>query len=151
MATRKFLISDLENISFELVHTNPGRPIGLEIWLDQQCLFESSKLTKNLEFAHEFSCDHRPHQLKLVVKNKIPLHTVLDHRGQIIQDTALIVQNFRMNDVLMIDSFCTKSQYTCKELGKRSLIESFGYLGFNGQVIFDFESPLDQWALEHYV
>jgi hypothetical protein len=24
-------------------------------------------------------------------------------------------------------------------------------LGFNGQVIFDFASPVDDWAIKHYI
>jgi hypothetical protein len=146
----KLLTSDLENIFFEIVHTNPGKPIGLEIWFDQHCLIDQPKLNQDLKFYHEFHNKPQAHHLEIVVKNKMPWHTVIDSDHQIVSDTALKIQNFRMNDILMIDSFFARAKYQSKELGTISLIERVGYLGFNGRVTFEFDSPVDDWAVNNY-
>jgi hypothetical protein len=141
------LKNELEQIYFEILHTSPGKPIGLEIWFDQKCMLDQPKLKQSIEFLHEFSNTSGPHQLCLVIKNKTPWHTVLDSHNQIQQDVALKIQNFRLNDILVIDSFFAKARYVSKEQGTVSLMQCFGYLGFNGTVTFDFESPADQWCV----
>lgn len=139
--------NDLEQIYFEILHTSPGKPIGLEIWFDQQCLLDQDKLKQSIEFSHEFPKISGLHQLALVIKNKTPWHTRVDNNNQILQDVALKIQNFRLNDILVIDSFFAKSWYVSKEQGTVSLMQCFGYLGFNGTVSFEFESPADQWCI----
>jgi hypothetical protein len=151
VVTRKLLNSGLEHIYFEVIHTNPGKPIGFEIWVDQQCLLDYNKLCTNLEFYHQFTKQQQSHQLKLVIKNKTPWHTVLNSDNQIVADTGLQIQNFKLNDILMIDSFFVHAKYHTKNKNITQLIDCFGYLGFNGEVIFDFESPVDEWSVRNYL
>ncbi len=150
MVAGKLLNSDKELIYFELVHTDPGKPIGLEIWFDQQCLLGHNRLRENLTFRHEFPNKLDQHQLKIVIKNKTPAHTVLDSHGNTVSDTALKIENFRLNDILIIDSFFNLGKYHVNDR-VTPLIDCYGYLGFNGTVIFDFESPADHWAVKNYI
>jgi hypothetical protein len=149
MVTGKHVIID--DVFFELIHTNPGSPIGIEIWFDQQCLLDQNYVDNHLEFHHKFQNNSQPHRLRIVVKNKTRLQTVLSSDNHIVTDTAVKIQNFRLNDILMIDVFYTLANYQREKLDTIPLMECFGYLGFNGQVIFDFDSPVDDWAIKHYI
>jgi hypothetical protein len=140
-----------ENIFFEIIHTNPKNSLGLEIWVDQQQLVDYPNFNTNLEFYHKFKDNCHLHQLKIILKNKTPLHTIVDSNNQIISDTAIQIQNFKLNGILMLKTFFSRATYQSKELGIVPLINCFGYMGFNGQVTFDFTSPVDTWAVNNYV
>jgi len=147
----KYVIDDLENIFFEITHTNPGISLGLEIWFDQQCVINQDNFDNHLEFYYKFQNKHQPHQLKIILKNKTSAHTVVDSNNQIISDTAIQIQNFKLNDISMIDTFFLLADYQSKELGVISLMSCFGYIGFNGEVTFNFTSPVDTWVVNNYV
>lgn len=150
MVTGQHVTDDLENIFFEIHHTNPGTSLGLEIWFDQQCLVDQDNFDKDSEFYHEFQNNHQLHQLNIVLKNKTPLHTIVDSNNQILSDTAIKIQNFKLNGILLITAFFLHASYQSKELGLVPLMHCFGYLGFNGRVTFEFNSPVDKWAIDNY-
>jgi hypothetical protein len=147
----KHVIDNLENIFFEITHTNPGTSLGLEIWFDQQCMINQDNFDDHLKFHYKFQNKHQTHQLKIILKDKTSAHTVVDSNNQIISDTAIQIHDFKLNDISMIDTFFLLANYQSKELGVIPLVNCFGYIGFNGEVTFNFTSPVDLWVVNNYV
>ena len=145
------MIDNLENIFFEITHTNPGTSLGLEIWFDQQCIINQDNFDDHLKFHYKFQNKHQTHQLKIILKDKTSAHTVVDSNNQIISDTAIQIHDFKLNDISMIDTFFLLANYQSKELGVIPLMNCFGYIGFNGEVTFNFTSPVDLWVVNNYV
>lgn len=141
----------VDNIFFEIVPTEPKKALGLEIWFDNCCLVDQPKFNKNLEFSHNFKNTSDSHSLKIILKHKTPLHTVVTAQNQIVSDAAIKIQNFKLNKISILGTFLNRAVYQSNELGTIPLIGCFGYVGFNGQIVFDFESPVDNWVVNNYI
>jgi hypothetical protein len=50
--------------------TDPSTPLGLEILLDDQVIFENNHVSEIINFEHNFSDDEAEHEIKFIMKNK---------------------------------------------------------------------------------
>ena len=65
--------------------------LGLEIWLDDQLIFDRHHVLQAEKFSCEISDQEAQHCLKFVMKGKKPEHTQIDAAGNIIKDARLIL------------------------------------------------------------
>lgn len=139
-----------EQISFVLEHSWPGMPIGLEVWFDQDCIFNSNHVIQTVEIYHEFDAQPGPHQLLVRLKNKLPLHTVLKNK-KIVRDARLTFKNFCLNSIQVQSMLFEHGIYYCDAKHSEPIGNSMGVMAFNGNLILNFESPCDQWMIDHYI
>ena len=73
--------------------TDKTVPLGIEVWLDNQLIFNMDHVTNVNNCAWEISDTDADHELKFVMKNKSPEHTKINAQGQITQDATLTISN----------------------------------------------------------
>jgi len=143
----------MEAIKFNCAvsNTNPGVPIGLEIWLDDHKFFDQDHIDQTYQVEHEISDDDGDRELRFVLKNKQSDHTQVDAQGNIISDATVTVSGIEF-DGIDCQYLATKlSQYHHDFNGnKESIIDEFyGEMGCNGTVSLKFSTPIYIWLLEN--
>lgn len=131
--------------------TDPSANLGIEIWLDDVLLNDINPITGPVDFAHNITDDESAHQLKFVLKNKLPGHTKIDDAGNIISDALVTVKDITFDDINVEQLFSELSDYCHDFNGSGNQIEDkfFGAMGCNGTVTFEFSTPFYLWLLEN--
>ena len=139
-------------IEFDISTTDAAAALGIEIWLDDVCLYQHSHVADTYHFRHDVNDDEeRLHKLKIVMTGKTSDHTQLDRDGDIVKDAMLGINNITM-DGINIDLIFYKIatyQHDFNGTGPECIEKFFGYMGCNGSVTFDFATPGYQWLLEN--
>jgi hypothetical protein len=137
-------------VAFKLIHSRPGTAIGLEIWIDSQCVYDQNKQTTSLEFVKDFLADPGEHQLRIVMKNKTPFHTKIDSQKRIISDCVFAIEDFQFNQIQVQKIFLDHGTYHIKDQPAIKLKETAGVMAYNGELILDFCTPVDDWMMLNY-
>jgi hypothetical protein len=138
-------------ISCTLDTNNPTVPLGFEAWVNDYKFLDLAHVENTQEVFVEIPDDDNEHELKFVLKNKLPDCTVLDEHGTIISDAVLTVSDIKF-DGIELKYLATKlSTYThdFNGTGKITQDKFYGTLGCNGTVSLKFSTPIYLWLLEH--
>lgn len=138
-------------ISFAIAPSNTEAPLGAEVWLDQQLIFNTESMT----VSESIRCDiddtiEADHVLKIVLKNKRPDHTVLDEDQNIVSDSLLLLSNFELEGIA-IDQLVFEHAEYCHDFnghGPATTEKIYGALGCNGTMSLKFSTPLYVWLLD---
>lgn len=138
-------------ISCSISTTDADVPLGLEIWLDDRCVFDQAHITGNISWRHRMPDDDAEHALRWVLKNKTQEHTRIDDQGVILQDARLTVTDMRFDNMELGHIFVEKSTYRHDHNGTTELADHpfYGDMGCNGTVTMKFTTPLYLWLLEN--
>jgi hypothetical protein len=140
-------------ISCNLSTSDSSVPLGMEIWLDDQEIFNQAWITESVSF-----CYHMPdtdtdteHELRFVMKNKLSEHTTIDAEGNIVKDAYVTVNDLTFDDVALEQLVAKLAVYTHDFNGTQPIIqdEFFGAMGCNGTVSLKFRTPVYLWLLEN--
>lgn len=131
--------------------SNAEIPLGMEIWLDDQCLFDQDHVQQSQMVEHELTDDDADHVLRLVLKNKLPEHTTVDESGNIIQDARLFVKNIQFDsiDCDLLTYQAAEYRHNFNGTGADTQERFYGELGCNGTVSLKFTTPIYLWLLEN--
>lgn len=131
--------------------TDSTVPLGLEIWFDQDLIFNTDHVDKNIDFEQIFSDDSGEHELRFILKNKLPEYTVVDEQGAIIKDACLTISDMAFEEITLGHTFIERAVYRHDFNGTQPEIEDkfFGVMGCNGTVSLQFTTPIYLWLLEH--
>lgn len=126
-------------------------PLGLEIWLDDQQIFNENHVTDKIFFEHELSDTDGQHELKFVMKGKTAEHTKIDSAGQILQDARLVVTQVKFDQIELGQVFTELATYTHDFNGTGPTVQDrfFSEIGCNGTVSLKFSTPIYLWLLEN--
>jgi hypothetical protein len=141
----------LTTLQFEVVPSNPDSPLELEVWVDQDKIFDNSVIgTQQIQHKIDDNVDG-DHELKIVLKNKTDLHTKIDELGNIVQDSTVDINNVKFDDIDLGYIFNTHSTYTHNRNGHSEPVTQtfFNTMGCNGTVSFKFTTPIYLWLLEN--
>lgn len=138
------------HISCKIGTTDASCALGLEIWLDHTQIFNSEHVTNTINFKHPFADDTGQHQLRFILKNKLPSDTTIDQQGNIIKDARLTISNVTFENIEIDQVFLSKSIYTHNFNNTQPEIQDqfFGEMGCNGTLILNFTTPIYLWLLE---
>ena len=130
--------------------TDPTVPLGLEIWIDEIKLFDQEHLTQIQQIEHEMSDDDGEHELKFVLKNKLPDHTQVDAEGKIISDARVTVNNIEFDgiDCQYLTTTSARYQHNFNGTGESVSELFYGEMGCNGIVTLKFSTPIYLWLIE---
>ena len=137
-------------ISCTIGATNAATKLGLEIWLDDQQLFDTNHVgDQQLEWS--IIEDEANHELRFLMKNKTTDHTQLDEHGKIIQDSRITIQNLCFDEIELGQVFIDHAKYTHDFNGTKDIITDkfYGEMGCNGTVSLKFTTPMYIWLLEN--
>lgn len=131
--------------------SDSGVPLGMEIWLDDQLIFDQDHVAQTTAFTHELSDDDAKHELRFVLKNKTAEHTSIDDAGNIIKDARLIISNLAFDEIQLGHMFIELATYSHDFNGTGNLTQDkfYGEMGCNGTVSLKFTTPIYIWLLEN--
>ena len=131
--------------------TNPDVPLGLEIWIDDQKLFDQAHVQENHKFSADISDNDGEHELRLVLKNKLSEHTQVDADNNIISDARISVSDIEFDSIALnqLVPDLAEYQHNFNGTGELSTHKFYGELGCNGTVSLKFTTPIYLWLLEH--
>ena len=138
-------------ISVEISTTNPLTPLGVEIWLDQDRLFDLEHVTSTFTFVKTVADTEANHELRIVLKNKLPEHTRIDTQGTIIEDARLCVERLAFDEIELKQILVEKAVYSHNNNGATGTVAEtfYGEIGCNGTVSLSFTTPVYLWLLEN--
>ena len=131
--------------------TNPDVPLGLEIWIDDRKLFDQDHVQESHRISTDFSDEDGEHELRLVLKNKLSEHTLVDAGNNIISDARISVSNIEFEGIALNQLVPDLAEYrhNFNGTGELSVHKFYGELGCNGTVSLKFTTPIYLWLLEH--
>ena len=138
-------------ISCVIDTTDRESALGMEIWLDDQQIFNQDWITESQTISYEFSDLDADHELRFVMKNKTVDHTKVDESGAIVKDACLVISDLAFDDIALGHIVTEKAEYTHDFNGTGSLTQHkfFGEIGCNGVVSLKFTTPIYLWLLEN--
>ena len=131
--------------------TNATVPLGLEIWINDQKLFDQDHVRESHKISTDFSDDDGEHELRFVLKNKLPEHTLVDADNNIISDARISVSHIEFEGIALnqLVPALAEYQHNFNGTGELSTHKFYGELGCNGIVSLKFTTPIYLWLLEH--
>jgi hypothetical protein len=139
-------------IEFDISTTDAAAELGIAIWLDETCVYQSHHVSETYHFRHDINDDEElTHILKIIMTGKTSDHTQLDQSGNIVKDAMLRIHNITMdeNDIANIFYKIATYQHDFNGTDVEHAEKFFGYMGCNGTVTFEFATPGYQWLLEN--
>ena len=138
-------------ISFVISPSDPACPLGVEVWIDQQQIFNTEHLADTVNVSHDIDDDDAEYELRVVLKHKLPEHTTVDADGNITQDAVVNVGSFEFEDIDVNQVVQDQAVYTHDFNGSDDITQSkfFGSMGCNGTMSLKFTTPIYIWLLEH--
>jgi hypothetical protein len=144
-------MSDTVNIAFDINTTDADAELGVEIWIDTDCVYQTRHVTTPHHFSHSIIDDEAEHELRIVMLGKNQQHTVIDDQGNITKDAWIIITNPKIDKIEVAQLFNEKTVYTHDFNGTQpeSQHQFYGVMGCNGTVSLQFTTPIYLWLLEN--
>ena len=139
-------------IEFDISTTDAAAELGVEVWLNETCVYQSHHVTETYHFRHDINDDEEiTRRLKIVMTGKMPDHTQLDHDGNIVKDAMLGIHNITLDEINIDQIFykIATYQHDFNGNGDKLTHKFFGHMGCNGVVKFEFATPGYIWLLEN--
>jgi hypothetical protein len=138
-------------ISFAISPSDSACPLGVEVWIDQQQIFNTEHLADTVNVSHDIVEDDREHELRVVLKNKKTDHTTVDADGNITQDAVITVGSFEVEDIDINQVVQDQAVYIHDFNGSAAETQDkfFGSMGCNGTLSLRFSTPIYIWLLEN--
>jgi hypothetical protein len=144
-------MSNTSMVGFKLDTTDSTAKIGVAVWIDDVCVYQTDQLPgpQNIDFA--VSDDNTERKLCIVISGKTPEHTQIDEQGNIVKDVVVNISNFTIDEIDVGQLFNEKSVYTHDFNGTQPEIQDtfYGAAGCNGTISFEFSTPIYLWLLEN--
>ena len=143
-------MNNTTKISCTIGTNNPAAELGLEVWLDDQQLFDTNHVN-NQQLEWQIVEDEADHELRFIMKNKTIDHTQIDTNGNIIKDATIKINDLSFDEIALGQVFIDHAEYAHDFNGtKDSVTEKFyGEMGCNGTVSLKFSMPIYIWLLEN--
>ena len=131
--------------------TNAAAALGLEIWIDDQKLFDQDHVQEHHRISTDLSDDDGDHELRFVLKNKLSEHTEVDADNNIVSDARISVSDIEFDGISLthLVPALAKYQHNFNGSGEPIVDEFYGELGCNGTVSLKFTTPIYLWLLEN--
>lgn len=138
------------DISFNLTSNDYSCDLGFEILYNDKLLLNTEHVKTSTPIAFVLNADPGEQHLRFVLKNKTADHTTVDSDGKIVKDAFLNISKFRINNIEIEDQFRQQCRYHHDFNGSQDpvVVPFYGDLGCNGEVVFEFQSPVYYWILE---
>jgi len=137
-------------ISCKIGTTDALATLGMEIWLDDNKIFDTEHVDSTVEFQTTFSDDDGEHELRFQMKNKTIDLTQIDEEGEILKDACLTINDVAFEDIELGHMFIEQTSYTHDFNGTQPEISEkfYGAMGCNGTVSLRFTTPIYLSLLE---
>ena len=136
-------------ISFDISPSDPVCPLGVEVWVDQQQIFNTEHLADAVNVSHDIDEDDANHELRVVLKHKLPEHTKIDADHNITRDAVINVGAFEFEEIDVGQVVVDHAVYlhNFNSTGPDQQHRFFGSMGCNGTMSLKFSTPIYLWLL----
>ena len=142
-----------ESLKFEcrIENSDPTCQLELQIWLDDQMIYQNPWVKQSELVEHEFSDSEGDHQLRWIMLGKTTQHTQIDSEGNILKDAVINVSDVAFDGIQLGHCFTELATYQHNFNGNgQDITESFhNCMGCNGTVSMKFTTPVYLWLLEN--
>jgi hypothetical protein len=137
-------------VAFDISPSDAACPLGVEVWIDQQQIFDCNHLTAAKTVEFDLEDDDGEHELRVVLKNKLSQHTKINDQGNIEQDAVITVSRFRFDEISVDHVVQEQTVYYHDFNGTAAAVQDRFYssMGCNGTVSLKFSTPVYLWLLE---
>ena len=144
-------MSNSSTISFDIDTSDATAAIGVAVWIDDACMYQTDHLTEHQHIDYGATDDDGDHELRVVISGKVPAHTKIDEQGNIIKDIVINISNVTIDEIDITQLFSEKSVYTHDFNGTQPKIADgfYGTAGCNGIISLKFSTPIYVWLLEN--
>ena len=139
------------NISCEIDTTDASVPLDIAVFIDDQVIFDHCAVDGVIQLSHDMIEDEADHELRFVMKNKLPEHTQVDEQGDIVKDARIVIRNISFDEIPLGQIVIKKAEYTHNFNGSSETVvdKFYGEIGCNGAVSLKFSTPIYLWLLEN--
>ena len=144
-------MNNSSTISFNINTSDGTAKIGVAVWMDHACVYQSDHLTEQQHIDHAVLDHDGNHELRIVISGKTLEHTKVDEQNNIIKDVIISVADVTIDGIDIAQLFNEKCVYTHDFNGTQSEIQDvfYGAAGCNGTISFQFTTPIYLWLLEN--
>jgi len=142
---------DTVSFSCTITPTTAAVPLGMEVWIDDQKLFDQAHVQESHQISTDLLDNDGEHELRLVLKNKLSEHTQVDANNTIVSDARISVSDIEFDGIALnqLVPDLAEYQHNFNGSGELSTHKFYGELGCNGTVSLKFTTPIYLWLLEH--
>jgi hypothetical protein len=142
---------DTVSFSCTITPTTAAVPLGMEVWIDDQKLFDQAHVQESHQISADLSDNNGEHELRLVLKNKLREHTQVDANNNIVNDARISVSDIEFDGIALnqLVPALAEYQHNFNGSGEQIIDEFYGEMGCNGTVSLKFTTPIYLWLLEH--
>jgi len=144
-------MSSTAKFGFSIAPSDPAVPLGMEVWLDGDKIFDQAHVSQTETVEHDLSDQDGEHELRFVLKNKLRKHTQLDADKNIIKDASIRIDDIMFEDIDVTYLISTLAEYrhNFNGHGADTTDQFYGEMGCNGTVSVKFTTPIYLWLLEN--
>jgi hypothetical protein len=138
-------------VSFDIAPSDSACPLGVEVWIDQQQIFNTEHLIAAETVKFEVEDDDDSHELRVILKNKLPEHTKVSAEGSIVQDAVITVSRIEFDKISVDQVVQEQAVYHHDFNGSAAPVQAqfYGSMGCNGTLSLKFATPIYIWLLEN--
>ena len=139
-------------ISVEVNTNSAESGLGLEVWLNDQLVQDLNPVTEHSVVSFDAADDDGgEHELRFVVKNKLPEHTKIDEQGNILSDAVITIGNLKFDEIELNHDIYDHFEYkhNFNGTGPETVDKFYGTVGCNGTLSLKFTTPMYLWLLEN--
>jgi hypothetical protein len=144
-------MNNTSTISFDINTSDSTAAIGIAVWIDDTCLYQTDHLMEPKHIDHAVLDDDIERELRIVISGKTSEHTQIDEQDNIIKDVVVNISNITIDEIDITQLFNEKCVYTHDFNGTQPEIQDtfYGAAGCNGTISLKFSTPIYLWLLEN--
>ncbi len=139
-------------ISCDISPTDSADPVGLEIHINDQQIFNQDQVTEPVKLNHTVQLpENQEHVVKFTLKNKQSHHTTINDSGEIVKDSSIMIEHLAFDELELGQIVVEHAVYEHNFNGTGQTIQDkfYNYMGCNGTVSLKFDTPVYLWLLEN--
>jgi hypothetical protein len=139
-------------VTFNLSSSDYKVPLTFTMYHNKQVVYHTDHVANLQKVNIVLEHTDEDQELSWEMAGKTFEHTIIDNKGNIIKDAALLTDNFALDGCKLEQLLIDNCVYYHDSNGTGSPVAATydNYLGCNGKVIFKFTAPAYIWILKNW-
>ena len=139
-------------VTFNLSSSDYKVPLTFTMYHNKQVVYHIDHVANLQKVNIVLEHTDEDQELSWEMAGKTPEHTIINNKGNIIKDAALLTDNFALDGCKLEQLLIDNCVYYHDSNGTGSPVAATydNYLGCNGKVIFKFTAPAYIWILKNW-
>jgi len=139
-------------VTFDLSSSDYSVPLTFTMYHNKKVVYHTDHVVKPQKINIVLEHTDEDQELSWEMTGKTLQHTIIDNKGNILKDVALMTENFSLDGYKLENLLVENCEYhhDFNGTGNAEIAMYDNYLGWNGKVIFKFTSPAYVWILKKW-